>query len=258
MARKIFHLDLTRFSARSKSSATRRRLANRSRSAASRTGAAWSRRARTRREPTACARRCRWRRRCACALSDRRSAQFRRVPRSVARGDGSRQRPDAAGRAARSTKCFLDATMLPDPAEDIARRLQATINDDLRPPCFKLGVATNKLVAKIANTVGKARAGPATRPTRSRWCRPAKRPRSWRRCPSRSCGAWGRRPPSSSRGWACAPSATSRAGRKATWSGASASTASSLPSARGGSTSARSRRSARRNRSARRPPSPAT
>lgn len=54
-------------------------------------------------------------------------------------------------------EAFLDVTMLPDPAEDIARRLQATINDDLRLPC-SLGVATNKLVAKIANTVGKARA----------------------------------------------------------------------------------------------------
>ncbi len=54
-------------------------------------------------------------------------------------------------------EAFLDVTMLPDPAEAIARRLQATINDDLRLPC-SLGVATNKLVAKIANTVGKARA----------------------------------------------------------------------------------------------------
>jgi len=54
-------------------------------------------------------------------------------------------------------EAFLDVTMLPDPAEAIARRLQGTINDDLRLPC-SLGVATNKLVAKIANTVGKARA----------------------------------------------------------------------------------------------------
>jgi len=54
-------------------------------------------------------------------------------------------------------EAFLDVTMLPDPAETIARRLQGTINDDLRLPC-SLGVATNKLVAKIANTVGKARA----------------------------------------------------------------------------------------------------
>jgi len=44
---------------------------------------------------------------------------------------------------------------LPEPAEVLARRLQATINIDLGLPC-SLGVATNKLVAKIANDVGKA------------------------------------------------------------------------------------------------------
>lgn len=52
-------------------------------------------------------------------------------------------------------EAFIDVTMLRDPAEAIARTLQATINRELRLPC-SLGVATNKLVAKIANTVGKA------------------------------------------------------------------------------------------------------
>lgn len=54
-------------------------------------------------------------------------------------------------------EAFLDVTMLPDSAEAIAQRLQGRINHELKLPC-SLGVATNKLVAKIANTVGKARA----------------------------------------------------------------------------------------------------
>ncbi len=48
-------------------------------------------------------------------------------------------------------------------AETIARRLQATIRSELDLPC-SLGVATNKLVAKIANNVGKAAARGATPP----------------------------------------------------------------------------------------------
>lgn len=52
-------------------------------------------------------------------------------------------------------EAFLDVTLLPDPAEDIARRLQARINSELDLPC-SIGVASNKLVAKIANNVGKA------------------------------------------------------------------------------------------------------
>lgn len=52
-------------------------------------------------------------------------------------------------------EAFLDVSDLPDAAETLARRLQATINRELQLPC-SLGVATNKLVAKIANNVGKA------------------------------------------------------------------------------------------------------
>lgn len=52
-------------------------------------------------------------------------------------------------------EAFLDVSDLRSPAEAIARELQKTIWDDLGLPC-SLGVATNKLVAKIANNVGKA------------------------------------------------------------------------------------------------------
>lgn len=55
-------------------------------------------------------------------------------------------------------EAFLDVSLLPDPAETIARRLQAQINTELNLPC-SLGAATNKLVAKIANNQGKDRAG---------------------------------------------------------------------------------------------------
>lgn len=54
-------------------------------------------------------------------------------------------------------EAFLDVTMLRDDAERIARELQADIRDGLGLPC-SLGVATNKLVAKIATNTGKASA----------------------------------------------------------------------------------------------------
>lgn len=52
-------------------------------------------------------------------------------------------------------EAFLDVTDLPGSAEDIARQLQTSIREKLNLPS-SLGVATNKLVAKIANNVGKA------------------------------------------------------------------------------------------------------
>jgi DNA polymerase-4 len=52
-------------------------------------------------------------------------------------------------------EAFLDVSDLPEPGEAIAQALQAGINRDLQLPC-SLGVATNKLVAKIANNVGKS------------------------------------------------------------------------------------------------------
>ncbi|MBN2472872.1 MAG: DNA polymerase IV [Anaerolineae bacterium] len=54
-------------------------------------------------------------------------------------------------------EAFLDVTLLNLPGEEIAIQLQAIINADPGLPC-SLGVASNKLVAKIANTVGKAEA----------------------------------------------------------------------------------------------------
>jgi DNA polymerase-4 len=51
-------------------------------------------------------------------------------------------------------EAFLDVSDLPEPAETIARQLQARIRDELSLPC-SLGAATNKLVAKIANDAGK-------------------------------------------------------------------------------------------------------
>lgn len=52
-------------------------------------------------------------------------------------------------------EAFLDVTTRPESATQLARQLQTTIRQELSLPC-SLGVATNKLVAKIANNVGKA------------------------------------------------------------------------------------------------------
>jgi DNA polymerase-4 len=51
-------------------------------------------------------------------------------------------------------EAFLDVTLLPELAGVLARRLQAAIRDQLDLPC-SLGVATNKLLAKIATNRGK-------------------------------------------------------------------------------------------------------
>lgn len=53
-------------------------------------------------------------------------------------------------------EAFMDVTGLKGTSEDIARGLQQRINAELGLPC-SLGVAANKLIAKTANTVGKAR-----------------------------------------------------------------------------------------------------
>lgn len=52
-------------------------------------------------------------------------------------------------------EAFLDVTGLPHAGDVMARRLQAEIRDDLGLPC-SFGVASSKLVAKIANNIGKA------------------------------------------------------------------------------------------------------
>lgn len=51
-------------------------------------------------------------------------------------------------------EAFLDISDIRRPAAEIARKLQALIVDELRLPC-SVGVASNKLVAKIATETGK-------------------------------------------------------------------------------------------------------
>ncbi len=53
-------------------------------------------------------------------------------------------------------EAFLDLSDLPDAPEMLARRIQAEIHDRLGLPC-SIGVASNKLVAKIATDAGKSR-----------------------------------------------------------------------------------------------------
>src|SRR5512136_1078834 len=51
-------------------------------------------------------------------------------------------------------EAFVDISDLRDPSDSIARRIQAQINKEPGLPC-SVGVASNKLVAKIATEVGK-------------------------------------------------------------------------------------------------------
>lgn len=53
-------------------------------------------------------------------------------------------------------EAFLDVTGIKGGGEAIAKQLQMTIRSEFDLPC-SLGVASNKLVAKIANNLGKAR-----------------------------------------------------------------------------------------------------
>jgi DNA polymerase-4 len=52
-------------------------------------------------------------------------------------------------------EAFLDVTDLPQTGREIAEIIQLMVHEEQDLPC-SLGVATNKLVAKIANNVGKA------------------------------------------------------------------------------------------------------
>jgi DNA polymerase IV len=54
-------------------------------------------------------------------------------------------------------EAFLDVSELVEASAAISRRLQERIGDELDLPC-SIGAATNKLVAKIANNVGKSNA----------------------------------------------------------------------------------------------------
>jgi DNA polymerase-4 len=53
-------------------------------------------------------------------------------------------------------EAFLDLSDLPQPGEELAKAIQSKINSELHLPC-SLGVASNKLVAKIATDEGKKR-----------------------------------------------------------------------------------------------------
>jgi DNA polymerase IV len=52
-------------------------------------------------------------------------------------------------------EAFLDVTDLPQPGMTIAREIQSKIFNDLGLPC-SIGIASNKLVAKIATNIGKS------------------------------------------------------------------------------------------------------
>ena len=52
-------------------------------------------------------------------------------------------------------EAFLDISDIPEPPESIAHKLQARIREELQLPC-SIGIASNKLMAKIATEVGKS------------------------------------------------------------------------------------------------------
>ncbi len=60
-------------------------------------------------------------------------------------------------------EAFVDISDIREPAEEIARKIQKQILDELRLPC-SIGIAPNKLVAKLATDVGKKAARGASSP----------------------------------------------------------------------------------------------
>ena len=60
-------------------------------------------------------------------------------------------------------EAFIDVSDIREPAIEIARKLQTQIREELRLPC-SVGVASNKLVAKIATETGKKAARGADSP----------------------------------------------------------------------------------------------
>ena len=65
-------------------------------------------------------------------------------------------------------EAFLDVTDLPQPIEEIARSVQKEINQKPHLPC-SLGAASNKLVAKIADNIGKKQVKTDTYPNAINW-----------------------------------------------------------------------------------------
>lgn len=60
-------------------------------------------------------------------------------------------------------EAFLDVSSLPSSSKDLAVRIQTYINSELNLPC-SIGIAANKLVAKIATDFGKISSGQFDRP----------------------------------------------------------------------------------------------
>ncbi len=60
-------------------------------------------------------------------------------------------------------EAFVDISLIDEPALQFALKLQKRIKDELKLPC-SIGIASNKLVAKIANDIGKSRSRSAEPP----------------------------------------------------------------------------------------------
>lgn len=86
--------------------------------------------------------------------SDRPAAVCCRV-HDLQAGDAASPSPHRARRADSIDEAFLDVTTLDMSGDVLAAQLQTTIRDDLALSC-SLGVATNKLVAKVTTDVGKS------------------------------------------------------------------------------------------------------
>ncbi len=65
-------------------------------------------------------------------------------------------------------EAFCDMTDLSQPSVDIARMVQREINEKTQLPC-SIGAASNKLIAKIANNIGKKSVKSGTYPNAIKW-----------------------------------------------------------------------------------------
>lgn len=112
-------------------------------------------------------------------------------------------------------EAFLDISCLREGSYETAVAIQNEVRDTLGLPC-SLGAASNKLVAKMANTIGKKSIRTTTYP-QSNTSPMGRRPPSWRRLPSESSGASARRPRSGSADSASRPSGSSPNIRSSRW-----------------------------------------
>jgi len=71
-------------------------------------------------------------------------------------------------------EAFLDITKLPDSSQQIAERLQEHVNSNFGLPC-SIGIAANKLVAKMATDFGKVERGFSDRPPNAVYIVPARK-----------------------------------------------------------------------------------